>query len=221
MGIRLDFILRFGILMVFCGLAPKAIAAEYLLPVDESTQDLSFAQFKNTLRSALQKKDALFIKNILANDVEYSFGANPEHDKAIDGFLEHYKIQNETSSPFWNDLNEILELGCTKSDKNFICPYVYSMWPEKLDSFSFVVAIKKKTPIYMKPDISMKPIKHVDFEILKLSYESKNEDWLRIDLGNKQTGFVLKTDVRSPVDFRSEFQKSSSGWKLKYFVAGD
>lgn len=215
------FIFGFAAVSSHVSLAMTAETVARLEPVDETTEDSSFASFKEKLKAAIQKKDSSFIKKILSDDVEYSFGADPERKSAVDGFLKHYKIEGKKDSDFWKNLRDVVELGCTKSGEEFICPYVYSKWPNKYDSFSFVAATREKIPIRKKPESSAEVLRFANFEIFKLAREQKTDGWNAIDLGNKQVGFVATADVRSPIDYRAGFQKTSDGWKLKYFIAGD
>lgn len=118
-----------------------------LYPVDETKEDISFSEFKTKLLNAAQKRDVSFIRKILSEDVIYSFGADPERKNAVEGFLVHYKLKAGKKSEFWTDLSQAIELGCTKTEGAFTCPYVYSKWPDKFDSFSYIVVTKKETAI--------------------------------------------------------------------------
>lgn len=193
----------------------------HLEPVDETQVDSSFTSFKKDLNTAIEKKDSAFLAKILSDEVEYSFGADPDRKNAVDGFLKHYKIKNGKASDFWKNLEDVLKLGCTKSAEAFVCPYVYSKWPDKFDSFSFIATIHDKTPVRKKPEPKAKVLKLVTFEILKLATTQQTEDWYTIDLGGKKIGFVAKSDARSPAGYRAEFQKTSDSWKMKNFIAGD
>lgn len=210
----------FVILAHFPNNSVADIAAQ-LEPIDETKEDSSFIQFKKELKVALKKKDSAFIKKILYEDVEYTFGADPNSKSAVDGFFKHYMIKTKDSVMFWKNLASTLELGCTKTGESFVCPYVYSKWPDKFDSFSYVASTKNKTPLRKKPEVSGEIIRSVNFEILKLIPDSQSKDWYTIDLGNNQIGYVAKADARSPIDYRVGFQKTSIGWKLKYFISGD
>ena len=194
---------------------------ERLSPVDESSEDPSFVAFKKDLIEAIRKHNSTFIKKILADDVQYTFGADPDRKSAVDGFLKHYKVAEEKNSKFWSDLQSVIDLGCTKSESAFSCPYVYSKWPDKFDSFKYVVTVKEKTPIREKPQALAKIIRIAIFEILKFASDQPTGGWYAIDLGDKKVGFVSQSDARGPADYRAEFNKISTGWKLKYFIAGD
>lgn len=199
--------------------ADKIIAV--IKPVNEVQQDSSFVSFSKNLKAAIKNKDSAFIAKILSADVMYSLGYHPEHKNAVDGFLKYYEVNNSKGSAFWKDLNDVIELGCTKSGDFFECPYVNSKWPDKFDSYEHVVTVVEKTPIYSKPDAKAKVVRIANFEVLKLTDKREKEGWYNIDLGSKKMGYIAKSNARSPIDYRVQFQKTSTGWKMKYFITGD
>jgi hypothetical protein len=170
---------------------------------------------------AVQKRDVSFIKKILSEDVIYSFGADPERKNAVEGFIIHYKLKDGKKSDFWTDLSQAIELGCTKVDESFTCPYVYSKWPDKYDSFSYIVVTKKETEIKAQPLASSSIIRSANYDILKLAKAQNSKGWHAIDLGEGKIGYLPKADGRSSIDYRVEFVKIANEWKLKYFIAGD
>lgn len=205
--------------LIFVFISLNAYAYERLSPVDESTDDPTFLTFKKNLNEAILKHNSAFIKNILSDDVQYTFGADPNRQSAIDGFMIYYNIGKHAK--FWNDLRGVIELGCTKSQDSFLCPYVYSKWPSQFDSFSYIVTIKEKTPIRVKPQRLAKTIRNAEFEILKLASNQKAKGWYAVELGDRKIGFVSQSDARSPIGYRAEFHKTLNSWKFKYFIAGD
>lgn len=135
--------------------------------------------------------------------------------------MNHYDIVEGKDSKFWDDFQSVMDLGCTKTEKSFSCPYVYSKWPDKFDSSTYVATVKEKTPIKVKPQSSAKTIRFANFEILKLQSDQRADGWYTIDLGDKKEGFVSHAEARGPTGFRAEFANESTGWKLKYFIEGD
>jgi hypothetical protein len=192
-----------------------------LNPVDETEEDISFSKFKTRLLNAAQKRDVSFIKKILSDDVIYSFGADPERKNAVEGFINHYKLKDGKKSDFWMDLSQAIELGCTKVAESFTCPYVYSKWPDKFDSFSYIAITRKEASIKAQPLVSASKIRSTDYDILKLAKEQNSKGWHVIDLGQGKIGYLPKTEGRSSIDYRVEFIKVANEWKLKYFIAGD
>lgn len=215
-------VILFGYIIIFASYAQAADKTKfYLQPVNDVPTDSSFNTFYYDLISAIQKKDSEFIIKILSDDVVYSFGADHERKSATDGFVKHYDIKNEKTLKFWNDLEDAMKLGCTKTNETFVCPYVYSKWPVNFDSFSYIATTKEKATVRDKPESSAKVVRLASFEILKLANSPPILGWHPIELDDKKIGFIAKTDARRPTDYRVEFQKISKSWQMNYFISGD
>ena len=114
-----------------------------------------------------------------------------------------------------------MELGCTRSDDHMVCPYVYSKWPSTFESSSYVSTTRADAPIRLRPRASAKILRLARFEVLKLDTIRQQTGWYVVESGPNTYGYVSKSDARSPIDYRAEFQKTPKGWKLIYFIAGD
>lgn len=77
----------------------------------------TFPEFAKKMGEAISKKDSQFIKKILADDVQASFGG----DNTREDFISFYKIDSK-ASPFWKNFLGVLNNGCHPSGENMICP---------------------------------------------------------------------------------------------------
>ena len=70
-------------------------------------------------------------------------------------------------------------------------------------------------------------IKTLSFDIVKVVVDTPNENsavkrqWLTIELGDGQKGFIAKEYIRSPIDYRAIFEKKNGKWLMTAFIAGD
>ncbi|WP_413581258.1 SH3 domain-containing protein [Bdellovibrio sp. HCB288] len=213
--------LRPFLIFFFCFTYLISGQAEQLLPVDESGKDTSFVLFKKELLKSIRNKDVNFIKKIISKDIRYTFGVEVDKNATV-GFLKYNKIEKGAETPFWKELETAIDLGCTKSGSAFVCPYVFSKWPEEgYDSFSFVAVIKKGAEIKEKPSNTSKTIRTSNFDLLKLSEEQNSNEWYLVELEGSQKGYISRSDVRVASDYRVQFQKTNSGWEMDLFIAGD
>ena len=109
--------------------------------------------------------------------------------------------------------------------KSFWAPYVYSNWPESMDAFEHVAAVRAGVALHATPAANAPRVATVDWEILK-RMPKKTEDgqageWIKVKTANGVEGWVATTDVYSPIGFRAGFSKRSGQWKLEALVAGD
>ncbi len=223
---------RIGIGIFLLGLIlPAPLSGEdsfRLPPVDESPQDPSFALFRENLLAAIQRKDLPFIKNILDAEIQFSFGGGYEGLSPRSGFLKFFELdQNPEKSPFWQEFQTALTLGCTQEPPSgFDCPYVFSRWPDRFDPFDYKVVIQKDAPLRKKPDPQSKVLRKTDYEILYTPLKGGESDeteteWAVIHLSRKKRGYILKRQLRSPIDYRALFEKKAGRWQLTAFIAGD
>ena len=201
-----------------------ACAEPKLLPVDETAKDSGFAKFKKELAAAVEKRDASFIESVLAADALASFGG----DRGVEGFRSAYGL-GDPSAPFWRELGKVLSLGGTfnRSRKEFTAPYVASRWPEEFDAMEYVALTKKDIAVLGYPAIGGKELARLSYSILRVASESEKSEsteeseWIAVHLPTGGTGFVPASAVRSPLDYRAQFRREGTRWKLASFLAGD
>ena len=117
----------------------------------------------------------------------------------------------------------VLALGGS-FDRNghFIAPYVFSRWPEKIDSFENVAIVGANVRIRAAPRHDATSIGSFSFAVLPLLEDQKgHEGWTAVRIAKGKTGYVLSQYVRSPVDYRAIFERLDGRWQLTAFVAGD
>lgn len=191
-----------------------------LIPVDQSYKDNSLLKFKKEVFSAIEKKDTNFIISILDTNILNSFGGNG----GITEFWEMWQMQDPNSS-FWNELKKVFSMGGTfisNERKTFAMPYLFSLWPEDLDPFTYVAAINKNVEIHESPSKSSKILRKINYDILLLlDYYDENNNWKKVMTVDSLSGFIKKDFVRSPIDYRAILQKEKGKWKITSFVSGD
>ncbi len=199
----------------------SSVVDSVLLPVDESNMDESFKEFKEELKLAIENKNLDFILKALDKEVFNSFGGN----EGVQGFKEYWQINNNDTE-LWEIIGEVISLGGSFSEdeegKTFIAPYVTSNWPLGVDEFEYIAVIDSNVSLRELPDTLSPEVKKLNYEILKYDnsyYEDKN--WIKVETGTGEKGFVLNKKVRSPIDYRIGFQKREGNWKIIWFVSGD
>lgn len=186
-----------------CTAAPRR-----LCPVDEASRDESFATFRRELAAAVEQNNEARLLTLVDPAVRTSFGGDGGHA----AFKSHWKDAQ---------LDKILRLGGTfrgrGDEASFWAPYVYSAWPEGVDAFQHVAAIRAGVPIRRNPSADAETVATVDWAILEVRpSESQSREWVRV-----KEGWVHADDVHSPVGYRAGFSKRSGRWLLDALVAGD
>ena len=195
-----------------------------IYPVDESGKDHSFAVFRAQLLTALKRRDRRLLMSVVHPKVKNSFGDN---DGAAN-FVKQWHPERPDSQ-VWDVLLTAIELGGTfegsGAKKTFCGPYVYSRFPDDLDPFTHEVIIAKNVTVRAKPAASA-PIKSVlSYAIVKVPDvpEQSNDEqagWVKVMLKSGE-GYVPKSLIRRPLDYRFCFQRVRQKWLLTLLVAGD
>jgi hypothetical protein len=180
-----------------------------LCPSDHAELVPSFVEFRTELLDVVEKRDETRLRAMLDPKIRTSFGDG--------GGIADFK----TSDTIWRELETILKLGGNFNEGNFWAPYVYASWPEAVDAFSHVAAIRKGVVIRATPESSGSEVATVDWEILELIPGKQTPGWRHVRTADKKEGWASDADVRSPIGYRAGFSKDSGQWVMNALVAGD
>ncbi len=205
----------------------SANAADKVLrlnPMDEGPRDASFLKFRGEFKTIIARKDAPALMKIVMPNIQNSFGG----DNGAANFKKMWKPQ-EAKSDVWPVLKLVLDMGGNFDSKTeFSAPYVFSAFPNDVDSFESVVVTSPDAVMRDKPKADATIVRKLDHDILalvtgakKLQHEAGSDDWLEVKDAAGKHGFVLQRDVRSPIDFRAGFKKIKGRWRMVDLVVGD
>lgn len=212
------FFLSFNISIFLCFITTLTYSSDKLYPIDESTQDSSFYEFKIQLVEAIKNCDSNFIISILDTNVDVSFGMLP----GIESFKEKWNPDNP-KSPLWGELEVVLSLGGTFSDskQSFTAPYIFSKWNYKYDPFFYAAIIDKNVNVHKESDSSSAVITTLSYDIVRKDSYPPHILWHKVVTLNGKEGYVQSKYVRSPISYRVCFEKNNGKWLMKFFIAGD
>jgi hypothetical protein len=213
--------------------------------LDQSSRSPDFAEFLQTLRQAVQQRDATFIRSIVTEQTQFGFGRH----RSI-----AYLNPDNPNSPFWAQLEKAIAPGCTDEavlpqptkEKLFSCPTVFRQFdqamktaPEKQKSLAYEtsVVIVGQTIVRSQPTPDAPSVAALSNEIVQFdrtTYEtspqkrqdetfapSKLNGWTPVILPNDQRGYVSNRQAYRPLGYRAVFAKSGDRWMLQAFVSGD
>jgi len=194
-----------------------------LCPKDEAASDSSFLSARRQMIDAVERKDEAKLLAMIDPAIRTSFG----DEGGIEAFKRMWKPETD-SSLVWVELEEILENGGSfrgdGAERSFWAPFVYAAWPDSIDAFTHVAALRAHVPLRNSPADSAAVIAHVDWEILEwIQTERQGFDskWIHVRTAQGTTGWVRESDVRSPIDYRAGFSRMNGEWRMSALVAGD
>jgi hypothetical protein len=198
-------------------------APNRLCPKDEGSSDASFEAFRRSMIEAVKSKDAVKLRALIDPKIRTSFGDGG----GIADFEASWK-PSQPDSALWKELATILDLGGAfegdGAGRSFRAPYVDANWPDSIDAFTHVAAIRNGVPIRAAAARDAAEVAKADWEILELipeKGETPDRTWLHVRTAAGKDGWVSAADVRSPIGYRAGFSKVGGEWKMNALVSGD
>jgi len=206
-------------LSVFVLCAISLAAPRRILPVDEAPSRPDFFTFRAQLQAAVARHDAVALMAVVHPDIKCDFGGG--EGKA---FFEDFWKPGTAGSRVWAELGTVLALGGTFSSADaFVAPYVFSRWPESVDSFEHVAVVGDRVRIRTSPNAEADAAGVTSFEILPVARPTAEtpEEWTAVALSPTKVGYIASHLVRSPIAYRAFFAKRDGRWQMLMFLAGD
>ena len=201
-----------------------------LFPVDEGQVSPAFVRFRSDLLDAVRRKDTAFVMQLVDRNSKISFGG----EGGKNGFRIMWGLGSDyRASPLWDVLDQVLRLGGQFADTTqrvFIAPYVYAMWPDAYDAFTHGAITGSRVRVREKPGTEAAVLGALTYDIVGYSgtrtphadtIGSDAYPWYQVTLDDGRTGWVFGKYFRSPIDFRAAFERAADGWRLQFLVAGD
>lgn len=196
-----------------------------LLPVDESSLDPSFQQFRDQLMIAVTNHDKQFILSVLDPKLDNGY----DIEAGINEFQRRWQLDDPENS-VWYVLKSILAEGGSfnESRTEFCGPYVVSQWdkvvhslPEGTDTLDYVAIKGKDVPVRRDPAIAAPVVATLSYDVVQYVANSQVVDpskpgvsWSKVKTPTGQEGFVLDNDLGSPMDFGACFTRRKHKWVI-------
>lgn len=185
-----------------------------LVPVDQCAHDRPFAAFRQTLTSAIARRDRAALLDALAGDVLVDFGGGTGRAE----FAKIWFADQQSQDALWAKLERILSLGCAETGDYKLSPSLIAQFDPMLDPDDRVIA-GAGTLLLSAPRPGAPVVARLDWDILTV--RSFDPPWLPVTMADGRTGFVHSDQVHSPMDYRLTFGRIGGRWKITSFVAGD
>ncbi len=204
--------------------AVPATAQEMKLkPVDQAGRDPVFAEFRAALLDAVRRRDADYVVSQASPDIKLSFGG----DFGQEAFRELLTGTEEwQGEAYWSELQRALELGGVFLDRRSFCtPYVSCLdvpgCPD-CDPYETIFTLSDRATAHAAPDRESRVIAELSYDVLKIDPEVESgSDWTPVILPGGRRGYVYGPEFRMSIDYRALFEKTTAGWRMTVFIAGD
>jgi len=194
--------------------APRPIAASECRPIDQATQQPDFFSFRARLQVAVARRDASAVLSILDPSIRNTFGG----DDGIEAFKRRWRIDSPDSE-LWEELGTVLAFGgFFEGPSTFVAPYTFRCGEE---AFEDVVVLGSNVRLRAAPSERADVVGLLSFSVVSLASGYPLGPWAEVTVGDGRRGFVATRYIRSPIDYRALFVRSSNGWRMTALIAGD
>ena len=204
-----------GLAIVLAAFAAVA-APDRLPPIDQCLSDPSFVGYLSELLDAVRQQDRELLLAALADDILVDFGGGS--GKAA--FAATWALDRSPSSRVWDELGRALALGCASSGDAYVAPSAIAQLDSARAGFATLLAIVPGTQLRKEPRDDSEAVATLDWDLLTSSEQVASGEWLAVRLDDGRSGFVRRSQVRSPLDYRAVFEKRGERWLMTAFAAG-
>lgn len=183
-------------------------------PRDECLELDGASNFRQRLALAIEARDPEGVGALAAPDVKLDFGGGA-------GRAELVRQLEESDSPLWGKLDELMALGCAANGQAAVTIPWFFAQDTKVDPFLGMIATGEDVPLRESPDAVAVPVEQLNWDAVELvdSYDA-GAPYQRVKFG-EATGYVETRFLRSVVDYRIIASSRNGKWRITSFVAGD
>ena len=194
-----------------------SVSGRQLPPTDQCASDVEFASFRAALIDAVERRDLAHILSVVSNDIQVDFGGGAGGDY----FARAWALDRPEDSRLWEELGEALRLGCTANpDGRYWAPSLFGA-SEIDDPFATFLVIRPDAPLHASANADSPVLANLTWELVEGVDWQESDDWWRVRLSDGREGFIRRSDLRSPVDYRAVFERIDGRWRMTTFIAGD
>ncbi len=194
---------------------PSPLAKGPWAPQDTCATVKGAAAFRDSLRSAIERRDADALVALAAEDIRLDFGGGA-------GKAELRTRLDDDAMGLWDELRALLSLGCSANKQGGITiPWYFDQDLGNVDPFEAMIVTGEDVPVLDRADADSRPIASVSWDLVTLAAPITEEAYQQIELSDGTTGFVATDRLRSVIDYRVIASSRNGRWRITSFTAGD
>ena len=199
--------------------SPVYAAPRTLAPIDQCSADAGLPAFRQSLGRAVARRDAPALKRLLAHDVLINFGG----DKGWAAFSRQWALDRPGKSAVWKELERILPLGCARVGKARILPSLAGQFnaDDDQDVFETMVVVERGAALRAGAETDSPIVARLSWDVVTALEAPDGDDVNKVRTGDGREGWLKRSALRSPLDYRAVVEKQRGRWRITAFVAGD
>jgi hypothetical protein len=178
--------------------------------------DLEGAEaFREKLAEAVMARDANAFVALAAEDIKLDFGGGT-------GRAELKKRLTDKTWLLWDELDQLLELGCAaNSQGGLTIPWYFEQHIDKVDAMSGMLVVGEKVPLLAAPDAKGSPIETISWDVVTLTALKPDDPFQQVATTGGTEGYIATDKLRSLLDYRLLATSRNGRWSIISLVAGD
>ena len=194
---------------------PTPLAKGKWAPQDTCADVEGAAAFRQRLAEAVEARDADALVSLAAEDIKLDFGGGA-------GTAELRKRLRDPSWNLWDELDELMALGCSANKQGGITiPWYFDQDMGGTDPFSGMLVAGEDVPVLAAPDPQGKRLAAISWDVVEIAALKPDEPYQQIELPDGAAGYIATDRLRSLVDYRLIASSRNGRWRITSFVAGD
>jgi hypothetical protein len=184
-------------------------------PQDDCATVAGADTFRQQLAAAVRKRDTDALIALAADDIKLDFGGGA-------GSAELRKRLNDKAWDLWNELDELMALGCAANGEGGITiPWYFGQDLGDVDPVSGWIVTGEKVPVLAAPDPGSKTLATISWDVVEIAALDPERKYQQVELPDKETGFIATDKLRSVIDYRLIASSRNGRWRITSFIAGD
>jgi hypothetical protein len=198
------------------GSSPVKLAVGKYAPQDECKTVPGAEDFRAQLAAAVKAKDADRLAALAAPDVKLDFGGGS-------GVGALRARLSEEKPNLWDELDQMMTLGCAINDQGGITIPWYAAKPiDEVDPATAMLVVGEKVPLRKSLDAKSAEAEEISWDVVSLvGGLQPGEPFQKVKTSDGTLGFVATDKLRSLLDYRLIASSRDGKWSFTSLVAGD
>lgn len=195
--------------------SPEDASELAVAPRDECSGRADWSAFRAQITASLHTRDAARFAALAAPDVELDYGGGS-------GRADLARRLNDQRLGLWNELDQILHLGCGVAGDLVVLPWVFWNVPDDIDPYRAMIVLGEAVPLLAQPNPSARVRTSLDWALVTVGDGFKpSARYSAVTTRGGQKGFIETIRLRSLLDYRLIAEHRDGQWQITAFIAGD
>lgn len=193
--------------------APRQIIS--LPPQNDCSVLPGWSGFRERLEKAVRAKDTNALIALASADIRLDYGGGS-------GRAELAKRLTDAKRALWQELADILPLGCATDNGLTVMPWYFWKVPEDIDAYTAFITTGPDVPILAGPGSDAKALKNLKWAIVSIEGPLKpGAPYTKVTATEDTSGYIRTSQLRSLLDYRIIAENRAGEWRITAFIAGD